>query len=157
MLRISRLTDYGTVVMAYLANNADIAHNAKEIAQQTHVALPTVSKLLKLLAKAGLLVAQRGAKGGYSLALPAKDISLAQIIGAMEGNIALTDCSHHQNGCAMESLCAIRSNWRMINEALHEALSAISLGEMIKGSLAIQTKKHFTQYLSGKILKVSTQ
>lgn len=132
MLRISRLTDYSTIVMAYLAAHSDRAHKAKDIAQHTHVALPTVSKLLKLLTRAGLLVAQRGAKGGYILAIPAEKITLAQVIHAIEGNIALTECGHHHSTCMMESLCAIRGNWRIINGAIQETLQKISLAEMTK-------------------------
>lgn len=132
MLRISKLTDYGTVVMAYLATHSGQGHAAKEISESTHIALPTVSKLLKLLAKSGLLVAQRGAKGGYSLAMPAKNISLAQIINSLEGDIALTACSHSNGLCAVEKQCAIRSNWRTISDVLQETLSAISLIQIIK-------------------------
>lgn len=131
MLRISKLTDYGTVVMAYLASHPTTGHTAKEIAENTHITLPTVSKLLKLLAKSGLLVAQRGAKGGYGLATAAKNISLAQIINSLEGGIALTDCSHGNGHCAVEKQCAIRSNWRTISDVLRETLSAISLTQII--------------------------
>jgi FeS assembly SUF system regulator len=146
MLRISRLTDYGTVVMAYLANHAQQAHNAKEIALHTRVASPTVSKLLKLLTRAGLLLALRGAKGGYSLAVDAEKISLVQIINAIEGEIALTACSHHQSNCAMEPLCTIRSNWRLINKALYDMLSAISLKQLTKTTPAAiaQLKKQLS-------------
>jgi FeS assembly SUF system regulator len=145
MLRISRLTDYGTVVMAYLANNMDQAHNAKDVAEHIHIAQPTVSKLLKLLARAGLLSAQRGVKGGYSLALSSKDISLAQIINAIEGNFALTECSHEQGACAVELSCAIRNNWRVINKALYDTFSAISLVQ-----LAQTTPTRFKRQLESK-------
>ncbi len=131
MLRISKLTDYGTVVMAYLASHAEQGHAAKEISEQTHIALPTVSKLLKLLARHNLLVAQRGAKGGYSLAVSPEAISLAQIIHALEGDIALTACSHSKGQCAMETQCAVRSSWRTISEVLRETLNDISLMQII--------------------------
>ncbi len=140
MLRISKLTDYGTVVMAYLASHPDQGHAAKEISEQTHIALPTVSKLLKLLAKSGLLVAQRGAKGGYSLAMPATDISLSQIINALEGDIALTACSHSNGSCAVEKQCALRSNWRTITDVLRETLSEISLVQIINPIAPSQIK-----------------
>lgn len=148
MLRISRLTDYGTVVMVFLANNVSQAHNAKEIAARTHIAQPTVSKLLKLLTRAGLLQALRGAKGGYSLAQAAKTISLVQIINAIEGNIALTECSHHQGNCSMEPSCTIRSHWRLINKVLHNTLSTIRLDQMIKTSTVAvaQLKKQLTHH-----------
>jgi len=140
MLRISKLTDYGTVVMAYLASHPETGHAATEIAEQTNIALPTVSKLLKLLARNKFLVAQRGAKGGYSLALPAKDISLAQIVHALEGDIALTTCGHQHGICAMETRCAIRNNWRLISDVIYETLSGISLLQMISPIKTQQVK-----------------
>lgn len=130
MLRISKLTDYGTVVMAYLARHSDEGHAATEIAEKTHISLPTVSKLLKLLAKSGLLVGQRGVNGGYSLAMPAEQISLAQIVFALEGDIALTACSHGNGLCSVETQCAIRSNWRTISEVIRDTLKDISLDKM---------------------------
>jgi FeS assembly SUF system regulator len=150
MLRISRLTDYGTVVMSYLAMHAQQALNAKEIALRTHLAQPTVSKLLKMLTRAGLLQALRGAKGGYSLAMSAEKISLVQIINAIEGNIALTECSHDHSNCSMETLCNTRSHWQVINKALHNTLNAINLGQLIGTStiavaqLKKQLKHHDT-------------
>lgn len=131
MLRITKLTDYGTVVMAYLASHPEGDHAAKEIAEQTGISLPTVSKLLKLLAGKGLLNAQRGVKGGYRLAKPTHEISLAQIVHALEGDIALTACSHGNGKCAVESQCALRSNWRTISDVIQETLSAISLLQMV--------------------------
>jgi len=130
MLRISKLTDYGTVLMAYLATDPMHTHNAKDIAEHTRIALPTVSKLLKLLAKGGLLVALRGAKGGYSLARLPSEITLAEIIHILEGNIGLTECSHHVSNCSMEMRCAIRGNWRTISDVIHEALRGITLAKM---------------------------
>lgn len=130
MLRISKLTDYGTVVMAFLARHPEEGYAAKEIAEQTRIGLPTVSKLLKLLAKSGLLIAQRGAKGGYSLATSPNNISLAQIVSALEGDIALTACGHGNGLCSVEAQCAIRSNWRTISEVIRETLDKISLAKM---------------------------
>lgn len=133
MLRISKLTDYGVVVMAYLARHAqqEQACNAKEIAQGTNIKLPTVSKLLKLLARNGLLIAQRGVNGGYSLAAAAQEISLARIISVLEGNIALTECGHRHGLCVMEPQCMIRHNWQTISAAIGETLQEISLAQMI--------------------------
>jgi len=132
MLRISKLTDYGTLVMAFLASDALATHTAKDIAQHTHLALPTVSKLLKLLAKGGLLQAHRGVKGGYSLAKPANKITLAQVISVLEGDFGLTECSHHSNLCSMEMHCAIRSNWRTISDVVRDALKGVSLADMAR-------------------------
>src|SRR3569623_983204 len=93
MLRVGKLTDYGTVVMTYLARDARGLHSANEIAAELGLALPTVSKLLKALVQNGLLASHRGVKGGYSLAMAPEDISVARIIAAIEGPIALTECS----------------------------------------------------------------
>jgi len=130
MLRVSKLTDYGTVVMAYLASHSSQACNAKEIAEKTKISLPTVSKLLKQLTRHGLLDAKRGIKGGYSLAIAAEKISLATIINAFEGDIAFIDCSNHTKKCTMETSCAISSNWRLINNSIHTTLSKITLADM---------------------------
>lgn len=141
MLRISKLTDYGVVLMSFLARHAQAACNAKEIAQATKINLPTVSKLLKLLARNGLLAAQRGVNGGYSLAVSAEQISLAQIIYTLEGNIALTECGHTQGLCVMEPQCMIRHNWQTISSAIGETLQGISLAQMIV-PIASQHVKH---------------
>jgi FeS assembly SUF system regulator len=132
MLRISKMADYGTVVMAYLAERPDEAQNARDIAVHTHLALPTVSKILKLLAKGGLLLSQRGAKGGYSLARPAEKISVAEIIQVMDGKLALTECSHAAGTCSLESVCTTRSHWKVISQTIYHALAALNLSEMAK-------------------------
>lgn len=144
MLRISKLTDYGIVVMAYLASHKNLAHNAKQIAHNIHIALPTVSKLLKLLTRQGLLNAQRGVKGGYSLAQPADSISIATIIAALEGDLGLTECSHKKSNCAVESRCAIRNNWQIISNAIETTLSKITLAEMTQPL----SKKHILSSLN---------
>ena len=130
MLRLSKLTDYGTVVMTYLAREPTRMHNATEIAARVGVALPTVSKVLKLLAKHGLVVSHRGTKGGYMLARPAAGITVAQIIDAMEGRIAMTECSSAPGLCQQEVECSIRVNWMRINQAIRTALEAVTLADM---------------------------
>jgi FeS assembly SUF system regulator len=134
MLRISRITDYATVVMAYLAQQPNAIQNAKDITAHTHIALPTVCKILKLLAKSNLLISHRGANGGYSLARSPTDISITQIIEAIEGDMGLTTCSHVDGQCNIESNCAIRGNWRNISELVLRMLQQVSLSEMIKPS-----------------------
>ncbi len=131
MLKISRITDYATVVMAYLAQNPVDIHNAKDITTHTHIALPTVSKILKLLAKAELLISHRGANGGYSLAIEPKKISIASIIKAIEGDVGLTECAHTDSHCQIEASCSIRGNWRVISQIVLNALEDISLLEMV--------------------------
>lgn len=132
MLRLSKLTDYGTVVMTYIARDPDRVHNAAEVAANVHVALPTVSKILKLLAHEDLLISHRGTKGGYSLARAPQDITVAQIINAMEGPIGMTECSSAPGLCTQEPLCSIRVNWMKINVAIRDALENITLAEMIQ-------------------------
>lgn len=135
MLKISRLADYGTVVMSFIAQNGSDICNAKDIALATHLQLPTVSKLLKRLARAGLLSSQRGAKGGYQLALAANEISVADIIDAIDGHIAITECSEHQGQCALQSHCSISSNWRLISRAIYTALESVSLQDMFRNQV----------------------
>jgi FeS assembly SUF system regulator len=130
MLRLSKLTDYGTVVMTYLARSADRLHAASEIAADIHVAAPTVSKILKRLARQGLVISHRGVKGGYSLARPAREISVVEIIDALEGPVGLTECGTSAGLCSQESSCSIRANWQHINGAVRQALAGVTLDEM---------------------------
>lgn len=131
MLRLSKLTDYAMVIMAYLAQHPERAFSAKSIAGHTGISLPTTSKLLKRLSHEQLLVAHRGIKGGYQLALATTDISLGKIIQTLEGPIVLTECSHTKQVCALERQCNIRNNWRTINAFIRDTLMHISLAELI--------------------------
>ncbi len=132
MLRMTRLTDYGVVLLTHIARQPDrLTRNAPELAAVAHLPLPTVSKILKILAREGLLVPHRGAKGGFSLARAAEHITVADIIGALEGPLALTECSGHAGErCEIESLCPVSTPWRRINRAVLGALRAITLAEM---------------------------
>ena len=132
MLKISKLTDYSTVVMSYLARAPEQVHNARDITVHTQIAQPTVSKILKMLASSGLLISQRGVNGGYSLARSAEKITVAEIITAMEGKPGLTECSHSDTHCVLEPSCAIRGNWRTISDLIYSALENITLQEMVK-------------------------
>jgi FeS assembly SUF system regulator len=127
MLRISKLADYGTVVMAYLAQKEPILCSAREIATQTHLSFPTVSKLLKRLTAANLLVSVRGVNGGYRLQRPPSDITVAQIIYALDEQRGLTECSMSNNYCALKRVCHIQNNWQFISQAVESALDSISL------------------------------
>ena len=132
MLRISRLTDYGIVLLAHLAQNGNGSpHNARQLAEQSDLPLPAVSKILKTLTHEGLLVSQRGAKGGYGLARDAGDISVAEIIVALEGPIALTECTLGPGHCDQEVSCMTRLPWQRINLAVQEALARVSLAELV--------------------------
>lgn len=132
MIRITKLTDYGIVLLAHIARTPDWrTRSVRDIAAEAHLPLPTVSKLLKALTRSGLLVSQRGAKGGYALARRPEEITVAQIIAALDGPIAITDCSGDPNGrCEIERLCSVRNNWQRINVAIKDALEGLTLAEM---------------------------
>lgn len=131
MLRVSKLTDYATVVMGHLAG-ANGVQSAAELAQGTGIALPTTSKVLKALVRAGLLRSTRGQGGGYALARPAEQISVAQIVRCFEGPVGLTECGSSDGACEQESLCSIRGNWQRISQVVLAALEAMSLADMIR-------------------------
>lgn len=132
VLKISKLADYATVIMTQFTYEPNQqALRATQISQTTHIALPTVSKLLKRLSKADLLLSKRGARGGYLLARSPTLISLAQIIAVVEGDLAVTQCCDNAEGlCEYEQQCNIRNHWRHISSALERALSSISLYDM---------------------------
>jgi FeS assembly SUF system regulator len=133
MLRLSKLTDYGTVVMTFMARTEGQVHSAHEIAEQVGIAAPTVSKVLKMLARYELVVSTRGAKGGYVLARPATETTMAEIISAMEGGpLGLTECSTTPGACIQEHSCSIRTNWQRINQVIVRALEEVSLAEMTR-------------------------
>ncbi|WP_026352787.1 SUF system Fe-S cluster assembly regulator [Solimonas variicoloris] len=134
MLKLSRLADYATVLMTAVARAPQRTHTGQELAERTRIPLPTVAKLLKVLARGGLLESLRGAHGGYRLGRAAEQISVADIIGALEGPIAVTACAGHGGEpCSIETDCATRANWRLINSAIHQALAAVTLAQMAQG------------------------
>jgi FeS assembly SUF system regulator len=130
VIRLSRITDYGIVLMAHLAGSASGPHNAREVAAETQLPAPVVSKILKALAREGLLESKRGAKGGYSLARRPRAISAAEIITALEGPIGLTECSVHPGQCLQESSCHVREPWQRINAVVREALARVTLADL---------------------------
>jgi FeS assembly SUF system regulator len=130
MLRISKLTDYGTVILACLAATPDRRLTATEVAERTRLGLPTVGKLLKSFHRAGLLTSTRGARGGYQLARPAAAISAAAIIDAIEGPVAITECSGNHSACDLELSCSTGNAWQRINGAIRRSLDEISLAQL---------------------------
>jgi FeS assembly SUF system regulator len=130
MLRMSKLTDYGTMVLAQLAANRSGLCTAGEVADATHLGQPTVSKLLKSLVHAGLVVSTRGVQGGYALARPPELISAAEIIDALEGPVAITECSSVNGGCDLESSCRVGLAWQRINRSIRTALQQVSLADL---------------------------
>jgi FeS assembly SUF system regulator len=130
MLRISRLTDYATVVLAALASEPQRVQTAALLAERTHIAAPTVSKLLKQLQRAGLVTSTRGQRGGYQLARPAAQISAAAILDALEGPVALTDCAAGHGQCEIEESCRVGRVWQRLNLAIRRALYEVSLAQL---------------------------
>ncbi len=131
MFRLNRLTDYAVVALAQMALRPDRLVNATRLAEDTGMSQPTAAKVLNLLAKGGLLASQRGAAGGYTLARPARDISVAEIIQTMDGPIALTACVEGATDtCGVESLCPMRGNWERVNTAIRTALDGVTLADM---------------------------
>ena len=129
MLRISKLTDYAILVMVELTRDGEML-SAHALAERIHVEVPTASKVLKLLSGAGLLDSFRGANGGYRVKRTAGEISVAEVIAAIEGPIAMTECSVEEGLCTQEDNCELRGNWQRISLAVAEALNKVSLAEM---------------------------
>lgn len=129
MLRISKLTDYAILMMVEMTRDGGML-SAHAVAERIHVETPTASKVLKLLAGGGLLESYRGANGGYRVHREASDISVAEIIAAIEGPIAMTECSVEEGLCSQEDQCELRGNWQRISLAVAQALREVSLAEM---------------------------
>jgi FeS assembly SUF system regulator len=133
MLRVTKITDYGIVMLTQMASRNGASSNAKDIAQEARLPLPVVSKILKSLARNGLLESKRGIKGGYGLARRPEEITVAEIIRALEGPIAVTECNDRIRGvCGLQSGCPVSANWRLINDAIYQALERITLAEMAR-------------------------
>jgi len=137
MLRMAKLTDYGIVLLSQFAARQDAGPlTARELAEIAKLPQPTVGKLLKQLSHNGLLTSLRGTKGGYSLARPAHEITVAQIIEALEGPMALTECQA-PGICEQERFCSVKPNWLVINRTVREALSNVSLADMTRPMRAV--------------------
>ncbi|RKZ81111.1 MAG: SUF system Fe-S cluster assembly regulator [Gammaproteobacteria bacterium] len=131
MLRMGKLTDYGIVLMSYLASKTYQQHSAHSLSDAVQMPLPTVRKVLKSLSQADLLKSERGAQGGYKLTRSPKSISVAEIITAIEGPIALTECVSDESHCEQESHCSVQTNWTRINNAVFHALDEVKLSDML--------------------------
>jgi FeS assembly SUF system regulator len=138
MLRITKLTDYAVLVLSDMVRPEGDARAASDVAGNTKIPQPTVSKVLKLLARAGLVVSERGKNGGYRLSRAAEAITVAEIIDAVEGPIAVTECSAVQRGCCdLEGHCPTETNWIRINDAIRQALRGITLSDMVRPNLPV--------------------
>jgi len=131
MLRMTKQTDYGFVLLSQLAAAPDRVANAPDLASETRLPLPMVSKTLKLLARHGLLRSHRGVKGGYSLRRPPGEITAAEILRALEGPVALTVCIDGTPGeCDRGAFCQVRGHWQAINRAIDTALAGVTLAQL---------------------------
>jgi len=134
MIRLAKLTDYGLVLMTIMARDSvATVHTARDLAIASHLPLPTVSKVLKQLLQSGLLTSHRGLKGGYGLAKEPAEISVAEIVTALEGPIALTECSSDHSGlCDLERSCPTKANQRLINQVMRGALEKVALSDLAR-------------------------
>ena len=143
MIRLTNLADYAVVVMTAAAKSADRRLSAPEVALATGIPVPTVAKLMGTLARAGLLSASRGAGGGFQFCQAPAAVSIAAIIEAVDGPIALTQCQHPgttaASECGLGSSCSIRGHWAPINRAVRDALGAVTLAELIQPAVARET------------------
>lgn len=131
MFRLNRLTDYAVVVLAQMSQHGNPVRTAAQISQETGVPLPTVAKILGALSREGLVHSQRGVSGGYQLERNAGAITMADVIQALDGPIALTACvDGNSGGCDVEQLCPMRGNWDKVNQAIRAALSQVTLEDM---------------------------
>lgn len=131
MLRMGKLTDYGIVLMSHMADNPAAQFSAQALAEAVKVPVPTVRKVLKALCQSGLLASERGAQGGYSLTRAAEMVSIAEVITAIEGPIALTECVSTESQCDQATHCDVQTNWDRINRAVYHALDEVKLSDML--------------------------
>jgi FeS assembly SUF system regulator len=131
MLRLNRLTDYAIVAMSKMSHDLDNVRTTTQISLETAVPIPTIAKLLNALVKGGLVISHRGASGGYTLSRPAEDITAAEIIQAVEGPISLTACvDGSDEECGIQFDCPMCGNWNKVNQAIHKALTEVTLAEL---------------------------
>lgn len=146
MFRLSKIADYGIVILAHLAQQpgeragegAATSMNARELAEHVELPLPVVSKVLKTLTRAGVLESQRGAKGGYALARRPDELSVADMITALDGPLAITQCNLGPSVCDLERSCAVKSPWLVINRVVHNALASVTLADLASPAFANQ-------------------
>ena len=130
MLKVNKLTDYATVVLIEIACQTQV-RSSQHLADRTGIPGPTVAKLMKSLNRAGLVASRRGAGGGYSLGRSAREITVADVIQAVEGPIALTACADtSEEHCSIERLCPAQGKWNRVNAAVRAALNQVTLADM---------------------------
>jgi FeS assembly SUF system regulator len=131
MLRMSKMTDYGALVLATMASTPAVTHAAAEIAESTGIRLPTTRKLLKMLARGGLVSSKRGSQGGYILARKPIEISAVDMIEAIEGPLAMTECSLAPGLCELEPSCPVSAQWQKLSGAVRRVLAEITLADLV--------------------------
>lgn len=133
MFRLSKMTDYGVVVLGQLAGNRNRLLSAPEIAEATALPGATVSQVLKTLASAGLVIPHRGARGGYELARAPEAVTVRQLVVAFEGPLAVTACvDGAADNCAVEPLCLLAGGWEQVNTAIGTALDSVTLADILR-------------------------
>lgn len=141
MIRVTKLTDYGVGLMAHIAENVpDGQVTAPGLSEDMRLPLPTVRKILKILTKEKLLVSQRGVTGGYSLARRPEDITLMDMVAALEGPMALTECSTGDPcDCEREEVCGLKENWSWVNSLLQNTLESYTLDQMAGSVIPVKS------------------
>jgi FeS assembly SUF system regulator len=130
-MRLSNLTDYAIVMLSAAARAGGQSLSAAMLAEETGVPLPTAQKLMGRLAATGLLTSARGIGGGFRLARDPAQISLTDIIEAVEGPIAMTACVEEgRHDCGLETACKVRPHWGAVNTAVKGALGGVSLASL---------------------------
>ncbi|MFA5081780.1 MAG: SUF system Fe-S cluster assembly regulator [Hydrogenophilaceae bacterium] len=132
MLKIAKLTDYATGLMVQLSQSPQRRVSAQQLATELGLPKATVAGLLKKLGRAGLVASTRGAGGGYSLTREPRAIALTDVITAIEGPLALTECALADGRCSLEKDCATRPHWRSINQAVQATLALMNLADMTR-------------------------
>ena len=135
MIRISKLTDYAMLILTYMAQNPALVLQTNQIAAHTQVAKPTVAKILKKLAEKHVLLSQRGSNGGYKLAVGPTELTLANIVDALEGEVAITECSSSLSTCKQAHNCPISLPWIQINRIIYNSLAAFKLSDLLTGTI----------------------
>jgi FeS assembly SUF system regulator len=148
MLRIGKLTDYALLILGQMAKMPEGVLSAAFLAETLHLGAPTVSKILKILSEAGFVTSTRGAEGGYRLARSARDITLIDVINAMEGMMAMTTCCEKKGQCAIDTICMTRDNWQKINRLVSLFLSRFSILDMMQPLVEKNLILSFNQELS---------
>lgn len=144
MLRITKESDYAFILLVQMAANPPApadrkSFTAKDLADETHLPVPMVGKVLKLLARGGILTSRRGTRGGYELSRPPEAITAADVVSALEGPIGVTQCTHEVGKpCAVQMHCRLRGCWLRINAAIRAALTDVTLAEMAREAALTQ-------------------